>query len=61
VPDLEAVAAKFKLRIAKRCKRFNLEEISAKKHHCIQLSVKTLHKALAGFGNGDSPAPDEKT
>jgi len=38
-----------------------LEEIPAQKHHCIQLSVKTLHKALAGYGNGDSPTPDKTT
>ena len=29
-----------------------LEEIPAKKHHCIQLSVKTLHKALEDWENG---------
>ncbi len=28
-----------------------LEEIPAKKHHCIQLAVKTLHKAIDEYGN----------
>ena len=27
-----------------------LEEIPVKKHHCIQLAVKTLHKALDAYG-----------
>jgi nitrogen fixation NifU-like protein len=31
-----------------------LEEIPVKKHHCIQLAVKTLHKAIDEYnGNGD--------
>ncbi len=30
-----------------------------KNTHCIQLSEKTLHKALVGYENGDSPTPDE--
>jgi len=29
-----------------------LEEIPAQKHHCIQLAVKTLHKALAEYAGG---------
>jgi nitrogen fixation protein NifU and related proteins len=29
-----------------------LEEIPAKKHHCIQLAVKTLHAALDAYGQG---------
>lgn len=29
-----------------------LEEIPAQKHHCIQLAVKTLHKALAEYSQG---------
>lgn len=31
-----------------------LEKIPAKKHHCIQLAVKTLHKAIDEYRNGDS-------
>jgi nitrogen fixation NifU-like protein len=30
-----------------------LEEIPAKKHHCIQLAVKTLHKGLDDYGNNN--------
>ncbi len=26
-----------------------LEEVPARKHHCIQLAVKTLHRALDGL------------
>jgi nitrogen fixation NifU-like protein len=29
-----------------------LEDIPAQKHHCIQLAVKTLHKAIDEYGNG---------
>jgi nitrogen fixation NifU-like protein len=29
-----------------------LEEIPAKKHHCIQLAVKTLHKAIGEYESG---------
>ncbi|MCG6910829.1 MAG: iron-sulfur cluster assembly scaffold protein [Deltaproteobacteria bacterium] len=29
-----------------------LEEIPVKKHHCIQLAVKTLHKAIDEYNNG---------
>ncbi len=29
-----------------------LEDIPAQKHHCIQLAVKTLHKAVNEYGNG---------
>jgi nitrogen fixation protein NifU and related proteins len=29
-----------------------LEEIPAKKHHCIQLAVKTLHAALDAYNLG---------
>jgi len=29
-----------------------LEDIPAKKHHCIQLAVKTLHKAIKAYKNG---------
>ncbi len=38
-----------------------LVEIPAKKHHCIQLAVKALHKAVDEYrnGTGDNPAPDE--
>ncbi len=31
-----------------------LEEIPVKKHHCIQLAVKTLHKAIDEYNNGSS-------
>jgi len=31
-----------------------LEDIPAKKHHCIQLAVKALHKALDEYQNGSS-------
>jgi nitrogen fixation NifU-like protein len=31
-----------------------LEQIPAKKHHCIQLAVKTLHKAIDEYRNGGS-------
>ena len=31
-----------------------LVDIPAKKHHCIQLAVKTLHKAIAEYQNGHS-------
>lgn len=30
-----------------------LEDIPAQKHHCIQLAVKTLHKAIDQYGNGN--------
>ena len=29
-----------------------LEDIPVKKHHCIQLAVKTLHKAIDAYNNG---------
>jgi nitrogen fixation NifU-like protein len=32
-----------------------LEEIPVKKHHCIQLAVKTLHKGLDEYGNNHYP------
>lgn len=31
-----------------------LEEIPAKKHHCIQLAVKTLHKALTEYAESSN-------
>jgi nitrogen fixation NifU-like protein len=31
-----------------------LENVPAKKHHCIQLAVKTLHKAIDEYNNGIS-------
>jgi len=31
-----------------------LVDIPAKKHHCIQLAVKTLHKAIDEYQNGHS-------
>jgi nitrogen fixation NifU-like protein len=31
-----------------------LEEIPVKKHHCIQLAVKTLHKAIDAYNNGNT-------
>ncbi len=31
-----------------------LEEIPAKKHHCIQIAVKTLHKAIEEYKSGHS-------
>ena len=31
-----------------------LENVPAKKHHCIQLAVKTLHKAIDEYKNGSS-------
>jgi len=36
-----------------------LQDIPAKKHHCIQLAVKALHKALAG--ENDADPPDKET
>jgi nitrogen fixation NifU-like protein len=36
-----------------------LEDIPAKKHHCIQLAVKTLNKALDEFQTGSLGAIDE--
>ncbi len=33
-----------------------LEEIPAKKHHCIQLAVKTLHKAIDEYVSGEKIA-----
>jgi nitrogen fixation NifU-like protein len=35
-----------------------LVDIPAKKHHCIQLAVKTLHKALDEYKNGHSHLKD---
>ena len=35
-----------------------LDDIPAKKHHCIQLAVKTLHKALDEYKNGHSHLKD---
>ena len=32
-----------------------LEEIPAQKHHCIQLAVKTLQKALSEYARGQNP------
>jgi len=32
-----------------------LEEIPAQKHHCIQLAVKTLQKALSEYAQGQNP------
>ena len=33
-----------------------LEEIPVKKHHCIQLAVKTLHKGLDDYRNNHQPS-----
>lgn len=35
-----------------------LVDIPAKKHHCIQLAVKTLHKAIEEYKNGHSDLED---
>ena len=36
-----------------------LVDLPAKKHHCIQLAVKTLHKAIDEFKNGHSELKDQ--
>jgi len=36
-----------------------LKEIPAKKHHCIQLAVKTLQKAIDEYENGSSSITDD--
>jgi hypothetical protein len=35
-------------------------DIPVKKHHCIQLAVKTLHKAIDEYRNGHSDVKDVK-
>jgi nitrogen fixation NifU-like protein len=37
-----------------------LVDIPVKKHHCIQLAVKTLHKAIDEYRNGHSDVKDVK-
>ena len=37
-----------------------LENVPAKKHHCIQLAVKTLHKAIDEYKNGSSQLDNMK-
>jgi hypothetical protein len=36
-----------------------LVDLPVKKHHCIQLAVKTLHKAIDEFKNGHSELKDQ--
>jgi nitrogen fixation NifU-like protein len=37
-----------------------LEDLPAKKHHCIQLAVKALHKAIDEYKNGNGRQDDMK-
>jgi hypothetical protein len=50
---------KIDFNIRESCNVFNhLVDLPAKKHHCIQLAVKSLHKAIDEYKNGHSDLKD---